>query len=187
LLRIADEEAEHLRGLIDDAVEMARLDSANIEVHLEPSSLGEIVREVVASMRKEFDARPVEVIPSEGQTAIRVDQRLLRLAIRQLLDNALKYTAPGTPVTIAVREAEGGMTVEVADRGKGIPLPEQTRLFDRFWRSPSVKKQVPGSGLGLSIAHAIARAHKGQLTVASRPGETTFRLTLPADQKGEQS
>jgi two-component system sensor histidine kinase KdpD len=187
LLRIADEEAVHLRDLIDDAVEMARLDTANIEVHLERSNLGEIVRDVVASMQKGITDRPLKVVCDAEQPAIAVDQRLVKLAIKQLLDNALKYPAPGTPVTIQVRETNGTMTVDITDQGKGIPPLEQARVFERFYRSPSVKNQMPGSGLGLSIAHGIARAHNGDLTVTSRPGETTFRLTLPAEHKGERS
>lgn len=187
LLRIADEEAEHLRDLIDDAIEMARLDTANVEVHLQPSNLGGIVRDVVASMEKEIDGRPLEVTCDEGQSQVDVDRRLVRLAVKQLLDNALKYSGPGTPVTVRVRDVDGMMTVDVTDHGKGIPRVEQTRIFDRFYRSPSVTKQMPGSGLGLSIAHGISRAHNGELTVTSRPGETTFRLSLPSGHKGEPS
>jgi two-component system sensor histidine kinase KdpD len=183
LLRIADEEADHLRNLIDNAVEMARLDTTSIEVHLERSNLREIVAEVVASMRKEIDARPLEVVCPDEQPPIPVDRRLVKLAIKQLLDNALNYSDPGTPVSIAVGSGEGVMTVDVTDHGKGIPVSEQARVFERFWRSPSVRKGMPGSGLGLSIAHGIARAHNGDLTVTSRPGETTFRLILPAEQK----
>lgn len=186
-LRIADEEAVHLRNLIDDSVEMARLDTANIEVHLERSYLGEIARDVVASMQKEIDGRPLEVVCDREQSAIALDQRLVKLAIKQLLDNALKYSDPGTPVTLRVRDDNGMMTVDVTDQGKGIPPLEQARVFERFYRSPSVKKQMPGSGLGLSIAHSIARAHNGDLTVTSHPGETTFRLILPAERKGERS
>jgi signal transduction histidine kinase len=175
-----------LRDLINDAVEMARLDTANIEVHLERSNLGELVSDVIASMNKEIEGRPLEVVCDEGQPAIAVDQRLVKLAIKQLLDNALKYSAPGTQVTVQIRDGDGMMTVDVTDQGKGIPPIEQARVFERFYRSPSVKKQMPGSGLGLSIAYGIARAHNGDLTVTSIPGETTFRLTLPAEHKREQ-
>jgi two-component system sensor histidine kinase KdpD len=182
LLRIADEEAEHLRDLIDNSVDMARLDTAKIEVHLERCSLGEIVRDVVGSMKKEIEARPVEVSCDGEERAIPVDHRLVRLAIKQLLDNALKYSAPETPVKISVRPDDGVMMVEVTDHGRGIPPSEQARVFERFWRSPSVKKQVPGSGLGLSIALGIARAHHGDLGITSRQGETTFRLVLPMAQ-----
>jgi two-component system sensor histidine kinase KdpD len=180
LLRIADEEAEHLRYLIDDAVEMARLDTANIQVEWERSSLPNVVREVVASMEKEIDGRPIDVLTDTEQPSILLDQRLIRLAIKQLLDNALKYSAPSTPLQIAVRSRDKEtMMVDVTDHGPGILPAEQARVFERFWRGPSVRKQMPGSGLGLSIAHAIARAHNGDLSLMSRPGETTFRLMLP--------
>lgn len=186
LVKIADEEARHLKELIDDAVEMGRLDTANIRVHTEPSNIGEIVREVVDSMRNVIDGRPVNIVCDEHPPSIAIDRRLLKLAIKQLLDNALKYSPPDTPVTIRVYNGSG-VTVAVTDCGKGIPVPEQGRVFERLYRSPSVQKQIPGSGLGLSIAQNIVRAHHGDLIVTSRPGETTFQLTLPADQKGGQS
>ena len=183
LIKIADEEAKHLNELIDDAVEMGRLDTANIQLHTEPSNVGELVREVVASMHNVIDGRPLNVVCDEHPPAAPVDRRLVKLAIKQLLDNALKYSPPDTPVTVRVHNGSG-VTVAVTDYGKGIPSQEQSRVFERLYRSPSVQNQIPGSGLGLSIAQNIVRAHHGELAVASRPGETTFRLTFPADEKG---
>jgi len=185
LLKIADEEARHLRDLIDDTVEMGRLDTSEIRLHTELSNVGETVREVVASMQNEIDGRPVNVVCDE-QPLIAIDRRLFKLAVKQLVDNALKYSPPDKPVTIRVHNGTG-VTVAVTDYGKGIPAQEQTRIFERLYRSPSVQNQMPGSGLGLSIAQSIVRSHRGDLTVASRPGETTFWLTLPVDQKAGQS
>ena len=180
LLRIADEEAEHLRILIDDSIEMARLDTASIDVQLERCSLVQVVEEVVASMRKEIENRSVDIVGDENSPAILIDQRLIKLALKQLLDNALKYSAPESPVSIAVGPAdENTAAISVTDRGVGIPPADQEHIFERFWRSPSIKKQIPGSGLGLSIVQGIAKAHNGDLSVTSRQGETTFRLTLP--------
>jgi two-component system OmpR family sensor kinase len=68
----------------------------------------------------------------------------------------------------------------VTDHGKGIPPEDQGRIFERFYRGPHTREQIPGSGLGLSIASSIVRAHGGELTVTSRPGETTFRMTFGA-------
>lgn len=184
LLRIADEEAGHMTALIDNAVEMARLDNENIVVHREAADLGAIVREVVASMQTEIDERPVAVV-CEETPAIGIDRRLMKLAVKQIVDNALKYSPPGTPVAIRVHDGDGMVVVEVTDHGAGIPVREQSRIFERFYRSPSVEHQVPGSGLGLSIAHSVVHAHHGDLTVASRPGETTFRITLSVEYKGE--
>jgi two-component system sensor histidine kinase KdpD len=185
LLKIADEEANHLKDLIDETVEMGRLDTGDIRVHTELSDVGAIVREVVTSMRNEIDGRPVNVVCDE-HPSIAIDRRLVKLAIKQLVDNALKYSPPDTPVTVRVHNGSG-VTVAVTDHGKGIPVQEQIRIFERLYRSPSVQNQIPGSGLGLSIAQSIVRAHHGDLSLTSRPGETTFRLTLPANQKGEPS
>jgi two-component system, OmpR family, sensor histidine kinase KdpD len=185
LLRIADEEARRLEELVDDTVEMGRLDNANIRVHTEMTNIGDVVREVVSSMRTGIDNRPVDVVCDPGPPPIPVDRRLLRLAIKQLLDNALKYSPPEHPVQIHVHNGAGGVTVDVTDHGQGIPSREQRRVFERLYRSPSVEREIPGSGLGLSIALNIARAHHGDLSVTSSPGETTFRLTLPAHPEGE--
>jgi two-component system sensor histidine kinase KdpD len=183
VIKIADEEAKHLQTLIDDTLEMARLDTANIPVHAESSNVNEIVREVVASMRNEIDDRPMNVILDDNAPSIAIDRRLVSLAIKQVLGNALKYSPPDTPVTVRVHNGSG-VAVAVTDRGAGIPISEQKRIFERLYRSPSVQNRIPGSGLGLSIAQNIVRAHHGDLVVTSRPGETTFELTLPADQKG---
>jgi two-component system sensor histidine kinase KdpD len=178
-LTIADEEAEHLRELIDDAIEMARLDTARIELHPEMANLHDTLQDVLASMRTEIDERPVRMLCYDPLPAMAFDKRLMKLAIRQLLDNALKYTSAETAVEMGAQVKDGLLSVEVTDYGKGIPAEEQLRIFDRFYRSPSVKRQIPGSGLGLSIAHGIVRAHNGEMTVSSRPGLTTFRITLP--------
>lgn len=184
LIRIADEEAKHLKDLIDDSLEMARLDTANMQLQRELSDIGEMVHGVVAAMQGEIDNRPLEIACDEHPCTIAVDQRLMKLAIKQLVDNALKYSPPDMPVIIQVHDGSGTITVAVTDHGKGIPAQEQKRIFERLYRSPSVQRQIPGSGLGLSIAQDIARAHRGDLSVTSRPGETTFRLTLPAEQDG---
>jgi two-component system sensor histidine kinase KdpD len=186
MVRIADEEAEHLTELINNAVDMARLDTAEIQLEREPGNLGEIVNEVVASMRQRIEDRPVTVRCEESSLAIALDRSLVKLAIKQLLDNALKYSPPDTPIAIRAYDGAGTVTVDVTDHGPGIPLQEQNRIFDRLYRSPSVQHQVTGSGLGLNIAQNIARAHQGDLTVTSRPGETTFRLTIPVKPRGDQ-
>ncbi len=186
LLTIADEEADHLKELIDDSIEMARLDTTHIEVHLETSDLNKFVRDLVASIGNELAGRPIEVLCDEPMIEVPVDRRLLKLAIKQLLDNALKYSPPGTPLEVRVHAPGGTAAIEVADHGEGIPPQEQKRIFDRFYRSPSVKNLIPGSGLGLSIASGIARAHNGDLTVTSGTGRTTFRITLPMDHTGGQ-
>ena len=101
-LTIADEEADHLRELMDNAIEMARLDTTHIDVHLEPTRVGEIIREVATSMQTAIDTRPLEVEAGEHISAIALDRRLIRLALKQLLDNSLKYSPP-------IRRSQSGL------------------------------------------------------------------------------
>ena len=186
LLKVADEEADHLRQLIDDAIDMARLTSPQIEIHRELTDAKDLVRELMDSLRTGIDERPMQVLCDEPLPAIPVDRRLWKLALKQVLDNALKYSPPGSPVIIHVHDGGGAVHFDITDRGAGIPPQEQDRIFERFYRSPSVKNQIPGSGLGLSIANNIVQAHQGALTVTSDPGETTFHVTLPlnSDENG---
>jgi two-component system sensor histidine kinase KdpD len=184
LIKIADEEARRLRELIDDAVEMARVDSGQIQIHAEPSDVVEMVQETVNSMRDEIEDRPVRVTAQQQLPPVAFDRRLVRLAVKQLVDNALKYSPPNTPVLVHIHALDGGVEVDVTNHGNGIPAAEQTRIFERFYRSPSVQQRIPGSGLGLSIAHRIAHAHNGDLTVSSGPGDTTFRMILPTTPNG---
>ncbi len=182
MLKIADEEAARLEELIDNAVDAAHLDSERIDLDLELSDLAETVREVVASMSNKIEDRPLEVQCDGDLPPIKFDPGLIKLAIRQLLDNALKYSPAGTAIKIRVARLNDTLTLDVTDHGMGITQQEQARIFERFYRSPSIEDKVPGSGLGLSIAHRILEAHGGLLTVRSRPGETTFSLALRSQQ-----
>jgi two-component system sensor histidine kinase KdpD len=184
LLTAADEEAERLTALIDDSLELARLDSEQIDLEREPVSVTEIIREAVASVEARLDGREMKVSGGDALPPMLLDRRLLVLAVRQILTNALKYSQPGSPVDVRAKREEGSVVIEITDYGDGIAPQEQERIFERFYRGLSRKQQIPGSGLGLSIAHSVVQAHGGSLTVTSQPGETTFRLTLPEPKNG---
>jgi two-component system sensor histidine kinase KdpD len=186
-LTIADEEAEHLRELIDNAIEMARLDTAHIELHQEPSRIGDIIREAVSSMQTAIENRPVQVSGGETLPVIWLDRRLIKLALKQLLDNALKYSPPELPVAIHASANGDVVSIDVTNHGAGITPEDKQRIFERFYRGQSVKNQIPGSGLGLNIARSIALAHRGDLTLTSQPNETTFRMMLPIDKGGPKN
>jgi two-component system sensor histidine kinase KdpD len=187
LLKVADEEADHLKELIDSALELAKLDESHIDVRPTVSDLGRAVQEVLESMRATIDGRPIQVTSTPRVPAVPFDSRLTKLAIKQVLDNALKYSPPETPIELQMRADDDGVSLEITDRGTGIPPQEQGKVFQRFYRSPAVEKRIPGSGLGLSIAHRILQAHRGDLTVTSEPGKTTFRLTLPLSSSSKES
>jgi two-component system sensor histidine kinase KdpD len=179
LLAVADEEAQHLQALIDDAVDMARLESDHVQVRRELTDPKQFIDDVVASLHTRIDNRSVEVHAPAALPRLPLDRRLIKLALKQVLDNALKYSPPRSPIVIGLSNSSDVVNFDITDYGPGIPEQEQSLLFHRFYRSPSVKNQVPGFGLGLAIANSIVQAHHGKLIVNSRPGETTFRITLP--------
>jgi two-component system sensor histidine kinase KdpD len=148
MLKIADEEAAHLEELIDNTLEMAHLDSDHIDLDMEVSDLGTLVHEVVESMKTVIGDRTLEIVCDKGLPQVGVDRRLIKLAIKQILDNALKYSPSGTPISFRAHQLNGTVAIEVTDHGKGIPAQEQSRIFERFYRSPSVEERIPGSGIG---------------------------------------
>ena len=118
--------------------------------------------------------------PSSNLPLVSADAELLSLALRQVIDNALKYSPTGTPIGI-VADLEGDrVVIRVHDRGPGIPERERERIFDKFYRRGAVRDRVPGTGLGLYIAREILRTHGGDLWIESEPGEgSEFCAGLP--------
>jgi len=134
---------------------------------------------VLEKMEGRLEGRAVELKAPENLPPISVDGEMMEMALRQLVDNAVKYTAPGTPMTIEAREDEGMVIVSVADRGPGIPEYEQTRIFEKFYRRPG-RGEVTGSGMGLAIVRAIVEAHGGKIGVTSQLGcGSVFHFVLP--------
>lgn len=181
ILRIADEEAAHLEELIDNTLDVSQLDRGRIDVDLEISDLESFLHDVISSMKSKIGDRCVEFISGGQLPAVAFDRRLFKLAVKQIIDNALKYSPAKTPIVIQTFRRNGTVGLQITDHGKGISAEEQTHIFQRFYRGPSVQDQIPGVGLGLSISHRIMQAHGGDLTVRSEPGETTFCLTLPIE------
>jgi len=177
--KIADEEAAHLEELIDNAIDVSRLDTEQIDLHLEVSDLEMLVRQVVDSMQAEAGDRRLTIESLTPVPPVAIDRRLTRLAVTQLVANALKYSPQSSPVVLQLSSETGIAKLDITDHGGGIPQNEQERIFQRFYRSPSVKANIPGKGLGLSIAYRVIAMHKGHLSVESRPGETTFHIELP--------
>ena len=100
-----------------------------------------------------------------------------------LLDNAVKYSPPGSTIEITARAENREAILEIADSGPGIPPGEGERIFEKFYRAPEVRGE--GSGLGLAVCRAIARAHGGRITAETRPGGgAVFRVILPRDETG---
>ena len=177
LVVIIDEELDRLQALVSDAVQMLRVDAGDFVLHRDRHILAEIVRWTLREFAPRLDGHPVVTRVPDSIT-IDADRDLLGLALRQLLDNAVKYSSPSSTIEIA---AVCGHAVEIAVRNSGPPIPdrERGRIFERFYRG-SHARQIPGTGIGLAIVQQIAQAHGGTLGVASAPDTgTTFTLSLP--------
>jgi two-component system, OmpR family, sensor histidine kinase KdpD len=177
LVAIIDEELDHLGALVTDAVQMLRIDAGDFTIHPERHQLTAVVDATLKQFDHRLEGHNV-VVHVPGDLAIDADGELLALALRQLLDNALKYSPPASTIEIRAR-GNGTIDVAVSNSGSIIPDSEQGRIFERFYRG-SQARQVPGSGMGLAIVQQIARAHGGTLTLSSSsPAGTTFTLSLP--------
>jgi two-component system, OmpR family, sensor histidine kinase KdpD len=177
LVTIIDEDLDRFQRLVTDAVQMLRIDAGNFSVHLDRHNLASVVVATVQKFESRLDGhRLVTDVPVN--LTIDADRELLGLALRQLLDNALKYSPPTSTITI---QAHGNGAVEVAVRNSGSTIPEreQPRVVERFYRG-TLARHIPGTGMGLAIVEQIARAHKGTLAIASSPEDgTTFTLSFP--------
>lgn len=176
--------AERLLALIDDLLTLSRLQEDGLKLAPRVVDLREVVTEacgVVAPAAEtgglglDIDL-PGEPVPFLG------DRDMLERAVVNLVANAVKFTPSGGRVDVGLVTGGDGTTLQVSDTGIGIPVAEQELLFTRFFRSSNAQRQaIPGSGLGLSIAHAVVRQHGGSIRVASAEGEgTTFWVELPA-------
>jgi two-component system sensor histidine kinase KdpD len=180
LVSIVDEEADRLSRLVTDAIQMARLEGARADqIFRELHPLRALVDTALAPIKPSLEGRKLFVQLQQDLPLVLVDPELVGLAIRQLIENALKYALPNTPITITGSTAEGKAFICVSDRRPGIP--QQDHIFDKFYRFPSNRLQVAGVGMELAIARKILEIHRGEIRVQSRPGEgTEFVIALPA-------
>jgi signal transduction histidine kinase len=166
---------------IADMLELARLDAGRGLGEREPIRLDALVATCVQARERAATDAGIELVVDADESAIvRGDERLLRRAVDNLLDNAIRHGGAGGRVEVSVRPAGDRVLVEVADRGPGVPPGQSAHVFDRFHRASSAARG--GSGLGLPIARLAAEAHEGTLALStSRPGEpgARFVLTLP--------
>jgi len=174
------EEAHRLGRIIDDLLELSAVEGR--DTTREPVDLADLVEESARSLQPVAEQLGVRIdLDLEAGQACLADARQLGSAVTNLIDNALKYSDAGRPVTVRVRPGEGWADVVVEDHGIGIPQPEQERIFERFYRVDKARsRDTGGTGLGLAIVRNVARAHGGEVLVTSREGEgSTFTLRLP--------
>jgi len=180
LISVVDEEADRLSVLVTEAIQMARIEAGRVHLDRESYPVPELVESVLDKLRPMLRERSIDVKLAPGLPPVWVDRELIEIALRQLIDNALKYSAQDSPVTVAAESSDGRVIVSVRDRGPGIPEEEQSRIFEKFYRADASRHQIPGAGLGLVIAREIIQVHGGEIWVDSKPGEgSSFRFSLP--------
>ncbi len=182
-LEIVEKQAVGLTKLINDLLDISRIESGMIGVVLQPLSLEGIIDNIVFQMANLASEKDVEIITQleEGLPMIYADRDRIDQVIINLLDNAIKFTDPGGRVTISARCANGSCLVEITDTGEGIPQSELPHIFDKFYQVEStMTRQRGGIGLGLPICKELIKAHGGEIWVRSALGKgTTFSFTLP--------
>jgi two-component system OmpR family sensor kinase len=182
VLDSVDAQALRLSRLASDLRKLAELEIRPLEST--PVDVGELLYEVVTVARERPEGGQRRLNLSVPQApwplpAVEGDQDLLFLAVHNLVDNALKFTAPGDTVEIRAFEDGARLVIEIADTGPGIPEDEIPHVWDELYRGQGAQG-VPGSGLGLALVQAVAKRHGGQVSLRSRAGQgTVFTLRLP--------
>jgi two-component system sensor histidine kinase KdpD len=174
-------EASRLSGLSSRLLRMARLDREEVKPRMRSTDIPALVENVVRRYAAQCRDCQVAVSCPPRTGRVLADRELLDLALTQLLDNAFKYSIPGSPVTVGIAVEEESVTVRVRNEGSSIAPHEQDRIFERFYRGAEVRKLVSGAGLGLYVARKIAVAHGGSLILdkSASAGIVEFCLKLP--------
>ena len=176
----AQRAARHLLDLVNDVLDLSKLEAGKLEVEAEEVSIPELVRDLFATVRPlaEEKGSALQMVEEAHPGPVLTDPRRVRQIVLNLLSNAIKF-GESRPVEVRVRGVEGGgVQVEVADQGQGIAAEHLERIFEEFVQLPNANRG--GTGLGLPISRRLAELLGGRLEAESRPGEgSLFRLTLP--------
>jgi signal transduction histidine kinase len=177
-------EAGRLGQFVEATLDFSRMEAGAAEYRFSEVDLLPLVSQVVSDFQHHMATNPRDVHLDRDRPSptVRADPDAVALAIRNLLDNAAKYSPPGEPIDVDVERERDAVAVRVRDRGPGIPRQEQSEIFEKFARGESARRAgIRGTGLGLALVSHIARAHGGRVGLESQPGRgSTFTIWLPA-------
>lgn len=180
LSAIVDKEADRVLVLVSEAMHLARIEAGKMRLERRECRVDSLVHDSVKQMETVLEGRTVEVEVTDASPAVLVDADLIQLVVRQLLDNALKYSPPSAPIRIRAEGDSKAAVIRVWNGGPGIPEWERQRIFEKFFRGSAARHGIAGTGMGLAIARQIMLAHGGDLRVES--GENTgteFTVLIP--------
>jgi signal transduction histidine kinase len=180
LLQTIQGGAKRMSEMIDDVLTLGRAESGVLKLNLGPTNLRELCSRVVSEFRIAQGKEHVITLDDRfDRVEATMDERLLRHILNNLLSNAVKYSPPGSEVTLSLARREEQAAIEIQDRGIGIPLEDQPRMFESFHRASNVENR-PGTGLGLAIVKKAVELHGGEISLSSAVGSgTRFTVMLP--------
>ncbi|MBU6147477.1 MAG: two-component sensor histidine kinase [Actinomycetales bacterium] len=183
-------ETSRLTVLVNDLVDLTRIQAAEVELSTEPVSVALLLREALDTVRAQTEARGIAChLHAQPDLFIPGDEGQLVAALRNLLVNAVAYSPEGTAISLRATERDGVVELAVSDEGIGIPEAEQDRVFERFYRVDSARSRATGgTGLGLAIVKHVCHNHGGEVTLRSSPGRgSTFTMRLPGLRRDPQA
>lgn len=181
-LELADQELKRIRGMVEELLTLAQMDSWQYSLELGPTNLSEVIQNAVDSVESKAERFGIEIIfHDDSEHRCICDPQKLYQVFLNLLDNAIKYSDPGSHAGVTIEEDESDLIVRIRDTGVGIPPEDLEQLFERFYRvNKDRSRATGGSGLGLSISRQIVEMHGGNVSVQSEVGEgSTFTVSLP--------
>jgi signal transduction histidine kinase len=179
-LRGIDEETDRLERIVDNLLDLSRIESGRLRLDMRPTDVGRLAREVMEDMEAQaIQHCLIHDFPPDPLVAI-IDPKRVEQVLRNLLSNAIKYSPEGGTIALRGSEGERHITIQVSDEGIGIPAGDLERVFERFYRVENeITRSVGGVGLGLAVCRSIVAAHGGRIWAESTLGVgSTFSFTL---------
>ncbi len=184
-LEIIDQESNRLTELIEDLLDMSRMEAGALSIEKEWTDIRRLLQEAIAAIRLHAGKHAFVLDIAAKIPSITADPRRIRQVVHNLLQNAVKYSPGGGQITVRATPSPRYLTIQVSDEGLGIPQEYHDRIFERFFQVDSAStRRTGGSGLGLAICKSIVEAHGGRIWFESEPGKgSTFYFTLPVAPK----
>lgn len=183
LLEVAKEDTEHLNNLVDDLLDLSKLESGKIDIDFENVKVEKIFNSSVNPFMKKAEDKGIELIQKDvNDLSVHADLNKITWVITNLIGNALRYTEEGDKIILDANKKGHKVHISVSDTGEGIPKEYQNKIFEKFVRAGTDQDESSGTGLGLPIAKEVVEAHGGRIWVKSKEGKGstfTFSLKLP--------